>query len=100
MELALEAGADDVKQSDGAHEILTATEDYATVSEAVSEKGLETIESGIRYLPIEGTEVGVTDAEHAQKIMKLIDLLEDDDDVQSVYTNMDVSDEVVAALNS
>lgn len=99
MELALEAGADDVKSDADAHEIITAPEDYASVAEALSAKEIPTNQSGVRYLPLDGTEANVSDAEQARKIMKLIDQLEDHDDVQNVYTNLDVPDDVAAQLD-
>ena len=99
MELALEAGADDVKSDGEAHEIISATEDYAAISEALAEQEIGTNESGLRFLPLEGTEITVADADQARKIMKLIDLLDDHDDVQNVYTNLDVPDAILAELD-
>lgn len=100
MEVAVEAGADDIRNDGESFEIITAPEDYSTVSDALSDKEIPTNESGIRYLPIEGTEIPVSDAGQAQKILKLIDLLDEHEDVQAVYTNLDLSDDVMAALNS
>lgn len=98
MELALDAGAEDIKSDADAHEVFTAYEDYAGVAEALAEKEIENNESGVRFLPIEGTEITVSDADQARKIMKLIDQLDDHDDVQNVYTNLDVPDEVLAQM--
>lgn len=98
MELALEAGAEDIKSDSDSHEIFTAPEDYASVAEAITAKEIATNESGVRYLPMDGTEVTAGDAEQARKIMKLIDQLDDHDDVQNVYTNLDVSEELVEQL--
>lgn len=98
MELALEAGAEDIKSDAESHEVITGYEDYAAVSEAFTEKEIETNESGVRFLPIEGTEVSVADADQARKIMKLIDQLDDHEDVQNVFTNLDVPDAILAEL--
>ncbi|MCR9143148.1 MAG: YebC/PmpR family DNA-binding transcriptional regulator [bacterium] len=98
MELALEAGAEDIKSDSDAHEIYTGYEDYAGVAEALAEKEIANNESGVRFMPMEGTEITVADADQAQKIMKLIDQLDDHDDVQNVYTNLDVPDDVLAQM--
>jgi YebC/PmpR family DNA-binding regulatory protein len=99
MELALEAGALDFKNDGGAYEIISAPEDYAAVSEALADREIQTSESGVRFLPTPGTEVPVADVDQARKIMKLIDQLDDHDDVQNVYTNLDLPDDVLAALD-
>lgn len=93
MEVALEAGAEDIRADGDFYEVITPIEDFATVSEALNDKEIEVSESGLRYLPLEGTEVTVKNAEHARKILKLVDLLEENDDVQSVYVNMHIPDE-------
>ncbi|MEQ9363143.1 MAG: YebC/PmpR family DNA-binding transcriptional regulator, partial [Leptospirales bacterium] len=98
MELALEAGAEDIKTDPEAHEIYTTYEDYAQVAEALAEKEIANNESGVRFMPLPGTEITVGDLDQAQKIMKLIDQLDDHDDVQNVYTNLDVPDEILEQL--
>ncbi|PKL32507.1 MAG: YebC/PmpR family DNA-binding transcriptional regulator [Spirochaetae bacterium HGW-Spirochaetae-10] len=98
MELAIESGAEDVRVDEDGYEVLTAPADFASVNEALVKAGLEIQESGIKYLPLDGTEVPV-DAEQASKTMKLLELLEDHDDVQAVYHNMQMSDEIMEALS-
>lgn len=98
MELAIESGAEDVRVDEDGFEVLTAPADFASVNEALVKAGLEIQESGIKYLPLDGTEVPV-DAEQASKTMKLLELLEDHDDVQAVYHNMQMSDEIMEALS-
>lgn len=88
MELVLGAGAEDLRTEHGIFEVITPPESYAAVSEAVAEKSLQTIESGVSFLPLPGTEVEVNDPEMAAKNDKLIDALENHDDVQAVYHNM------------
>ncbi|MCB1307360.1 MAG: YebC/PmpR family DNA-binding transcriptional regulator [Leptospiraceae bacterium] len=98
MEVAIEAGAEDVRSGDGIYEIISPPEDFAAISEAINDREIAVNESGIRFLPLDGTEVVIDDAEEARKIMKLIDILDEHDDVQSVYSNLEVSDRVLAEL--
>ncbi len=98
MELAIEAGADDLRTEDEYYEILTAPEAFSKVQEKLTEKNIEVLESGIRFLPLEGTEVAVDNAEQAQKMMNFIEKLEDNEDVQAVYHNMSIPDEIAGAL--
>ncbi len=94
MMLVADAGADDLRTGDEYYEIICNPEDYSAVSEAIEAKELKTTESDIRFIPMDGTEIVVDDLETAQKVMKVLDLLEENDDVQAVYNNMDLSDEV------
>ncbi len=87
MEFALEAGADDFVAREGYFEIRARVEDYAQLQEKLSQKGSEAVESGIKFVPIAGTEVEVKEKDQADKIQKFIDALEDHDDVQAVSTN-------------
>ncbi len=98
MEMVLDAGAEDMKFENGVFEIFTAPDTYSAVSEKIAEKKLPTLESGIQYLPLEGTEITVSDVETVKKVQKVLDLLEENDDVQAVYNNMELSEEVAAAL--
>ena len=96
MEVALEAGAEDIRShDDGSIELTTAWEDFYAVKGAMEDAGLalETAEVS----PIASTTVPV-DAAGAESLMALVDALEDLDDVQNVYTNVDIPDEVLAAL--
>lgn len=97
MEVVLEAGAEDMKSDDESFEVLTTPENYAQVSEAISKAGWQTTESGVRYLPMEGTEIQV-DADKARNIFDFLEKLEEHDDVQSVYHNMHLSDELYAEM--
>ena len=92
----LEAGAEDVREEDEEYEVLTLPESFMLVKEAMEEEKLPLEEADIVMLP-ENT-VDITDVEMAGKIIKLIELLEDHDDVQNVYTNMSIPDEIIAAL--
>ncbi|MBD3788405.1 MAG: YebC/PmpR family DNA-binding transcriptional regulator [Sphingomonadales bacterium] len=95
MMAALEAGADDVESDDEGHWIYCAVESLNEVSEALEATLGESSESKLIWKPQTTTEV---DLETAQKLMKLIDTLEEDDDVQTVTHNFDVPEEVAAQL--
>ncbi len=97
LEASIEAGADDVQSSDDGHVILTAFEDLGEVAKAL-ETSLGAAES-VRAIwkPQTTTEI---DADKAQTLMKLIATLDDDDDVQNVYANFEVSDAVMAELTA
>ncbi|MEE4109218.1 MAG: YebC/PmpR family DNA-binding transcriptional regulator [Halieaceae bacterium] len=97
MEVALEAGAEDIETAaDGSIEVTTAWEDFSAVRSAMEEAGLEA-ESG-EVTMIASTTVPV-DASGAESILGLIDALEELDDVQNVYSNVDIPDEVIAQLS-
>ena len=90
MELALEAGAEDVKNEGEVYEVLTSPVAFHRVKDAVSAKAaVEAAE--ITYLPQNTVAI---DAERAQQLLKLVDALEDNDDVQSVSHNAEVPDSV------
>jgi len=96
MEVALEAGAEDIQShDDGSLDLSTAWEDFYTVLATLEEAGLE-IGSGEVTL-IASTTVPV-DAAGAESLMALVDALEELDDVQNVYTNVDIPDELLASL--
>jgi len=97
MEAALEAGADDVESNgDGSIEVSTSYENFLMVKEAMTKSGFEPEHAEVIEKPATSVEVVLEDAE---KIMLLIDALEDLDDVQDVHTNADFSDEVMEQLN-
>ena len=96
MEVALEAGAEDiVSADDGSLEVTTAWEDFSAVKEALEAAAL-TPEDG-EVTMIAATTVAV-DADGAEKVMGLVDALEDLDDVQNVYSNVEIPEDVLASL--
>ncbi len=97
LEAAIEAGAEDVQSDENGHTIYAAFEDLNDVAKALEEALGEADSTKIIWKPQTLTPV---DADKAQTIMKLIDMLEDDDDVQNVYSNFDVDEETMAALAS
>ncbi len=86
MELALESGAEDFVAEEEAYEIITAPEDFMAVKEALEQAGVTFISAEISMLPSTYTAV---DDSHRKSLERLLDLLEDDDDVQHVYTNLE-----------
>ncbi len=97
MEAAIEAGADDVTTDEDGHTIICGFEALGDVSKAL-ESTLGEAET-VKIIWKAQNTVPV-DEEKAQSLMKLIDTLEDDDDVQNVYSNFEVSDEVMAKLSA
>jgi YebC/PmpR family DNA-binding regulatory protein len=91
METALEAGAEDVREDGDNFEVITAPEDFEAVKEAIDTAGIESIEAEVTMLPQNMTPL---DGDTALKMIKLIDALEDCDDVQKVYTNADLPDDL------
>ncbi len=96
MMLALDAGADDVNADDEGFEILTAPSAFADVCDALNKAGIETSDAEVKLMPMATTPVA--DLAQAKAINKFIAALEDNEDVQNVYTTADFSDEVEAAL--
>lgn len=96
MDAALEAGADDVIiNDDGSADVMTAFEDFFRVKDALASAGLKEAESEITQIPSLTVSL---DKEAAEKILALIDALEDLDDVQNVYTNADISEEIMEQI--
>ncbi len=87
IEIAAGAGAEDVSLEEDVFQILTSPEDYEAVQSALNQRGLQTIESGVKYLP--QVKVNVSDQDIAQKIIRILDALEEHDDVQSVNSNFE-----------
>jgi len=97
MEAAIEAGAEDVTTDEDGHAIICAFEDIGEVSKALESSLGEAETVKIIWKPQNSIPV---DEDRAISLMKLIDILEDDDDVQSVFSNFEVSDEVMAKLSA
>jgi len=87
MEAALEAGAEDIATEDGVITVTTDPNDFASVLEALQEKGFESVSAAISMVP--DTYVAL-DADTTQKALKMIDKLEEDDDVQTVSSNIEI----------
>lgn len=91
----LDAGAEEVNDLDGSFEVLCEPGDLVAVRTALQEAGLDYDSAEVSFVPSVNVEV---DADGAGKVVKLIDALEDCDDVQNVYANFDAPDEVMAEL--
>ena len=91
MMIALDAGAEDVKVEEDVYEILTAPNDFSTVRENLEKQGMTFLSAEVDKIP--QNTVAVTDPDTVQKIQKMLDLLEENDDVQNVYHNADLPEE-------
>lgn len=97
LEIALEAGADDVNESDDGFEISTAPEAFSSVSEAIEAAGISVENAEVAMVP--DTTVTVTGKE-AEQVMRLLDALDDHDDLQSVASNADIPPDELERLNA
>ncbi|MBD5559562.1 MAG: YebC/PmpR family DNA-binding transcriptional regulator [Clostridia bacterium] len=89
MEAVLEAGAEDFSYEDGVYEILTSPEDFSAVREALEAQGFEFLSAELDMVP---QNTIALDESQSAKFMKMIDALEDNDDVQNVYHNAELAD--------
>jgi YebC/PmpR family DNA-binding regulatory protein len=96
IEAALEAGAEDViTNDDGSIDVMTTPEDFADVKEVIIQAGFEPDNAEVTFSAATKSEL---DQEMAEKLLRMVDVLEDLDDVQEVYTNADISDEILDAI--
>jgi YebC/PmpR family DNA-binding regulatory protein len=96
MELALDAGAEDVREEENEYEIITDPASFEQIKKAIDGGGVKCIEARIGMIPqntiaLEGTK--------AEQMLKMMEKLEDNDDVQNVYANFDISDDVMERLS-
>ncbi len=91
MMASLEAGAEDFETQDDSYEITTSPEDFINVLNALKEAGYTNIRGDVMYIP--ATTVKVEDEESVKYLERLIESLEDNDDVQEVYHNWDMPEE-------
>jgi YebC/PmpR family DNA-binding regulatory protein len=95
MNLALEAGADDIQNDGGQWVVLSAPESHVAVLEAIQKASIATLEAGVAMVPenlikLEGSQ--------ARGMLKLVDVLDNHDDVQNVYSNFDIDEDELAAI--
>jgi len=95
MELALEGGAEDVETMESDYRVVTAPEDFTSVRDTLREAGVEFENAEITMQPQNSIEL---DASTARQTLRLIDALEENDDVQEVYANFDISEEVMSVV--
>ncbi len=96
LEVALEAGARDVQPEDDHFEVITEPADFRGVHRALEEAGIDAASAEVTMLPKDTVKL---DKDTAKKVLKLMDLLEDYEDVQEVYANFDIPDEVMEELS-
>lgn len=97
MELALEAGAEDVDASaEDAYEVYTAVADFDAVQKSFDAAGIQAESAELVRVP--STSVAVDDEKNAEQLLRLLELVEEHDDVQKVYSNFDIPDELLSKL--
>jgi YebC/PmpR family DNA-binding regulatory protein len=92
----IEIGAEDVREEDDQIEIVTAPQDYDRIKSYLDERAIKYSNAELTMIP--KTTVPVSDADTAAKILKLLDVLDENDDVQNVYANFDIPDEVLDSI--
>lgn len=93
MELALEAGAEDVLEEESEYQVLTVPEEFEAIRDALAGKEVSFLEASVTMVPQNIVEV--TDPKPAKQLLKLLENLDDCDDVQNVYANFDIPDEIM-----
>ena len=96
IKIALDAGADDVEESDDFFEVTCAPTAFAAVRDALAEKNIETVSAEIAMIP---TNTIAVERDKARQVLGLMESLEDHDDVQNVYANFEVSEDILAEMN-
>ncbi|NLN96471.1 MAG: YebC/PmpR family DNA-binding transcriptional regulator [Bacteroidales bacterium] len=94
MEL-IDAGAEEIELEEGFFTVTTAMEDFGSMMKKLEELGVEPENASLQRIP---KETITLDLESARKVMKLIDIFEDDDDVQNVFHNLEITDELIAEM--
>jgi len=95
METAIEAGAEDVREEEGTFEVITAPEDFEAVRDALANAKFEFEMSEITMIP---QNMAPVEGKDAEKMVKMMDAFDDCDDVQKVYTNADIPDDIANAM--
>ncbi len=96
MDIALSAGADDLKDEGSLFEVTTSPEKYEAVLEAIKKAEIEVAASEVGFLPQNYVKV---EGKEAQQVLRLVEELEDHDDVQSVSSNFDISEEEISSFS-
>ena len=92
METALEAGAEDIREDNGNYEVLTEPGDFEAIKEAIDKASIPYIDAEVTMLPQNTTNLT---GKEAEQMVRLMEMLEDYDDVQKVYTNADIPEDMV-----
>ena len=96
FEAAINLDAEDVTEEDGQYKVITSVENFQNVVEGLEKEGLKSVSAELTRIPQNTIEV--TDEKVADQILKLLDKLEEHDDVQNVYANFDISDDIMQKL--
>lgn len=96
LELALEAGAEDVKSEDDEYEVITDPSSFESVKKVLDAKSIKHLEARISMIP---SNVVKLEANKAEQMLKMMEKLEDNDDVQNVYANFDIDEDVMEKLS-
>ena len=96
LEIALEAGAEDILTEASVYEIYTPWEDLETVRGALEQKGIAMISAEVAMIPQNTVKIETVDM--AKKLFRLMETLEDQDDAQNVFSNFDVPDEIAEKI--
>ena len=97
FELAAESGAEDINSDITEHTAICMSEDFGNVRDSLTKKISDPISAKLEWVP---QTLQSINEEQAEKILKFIDILEDNDDVQTVYTNFDITEEVMEKINN
>jgi len=97
MSLVLEAGAEDLQTADDSFEVITAPHDFETVRKALEDRKIPTLSAEVAYIPQNTVSLEGKDAE---QMLKLMELLDDHDDVQNIHANFDISQDVMEKVAS
>ncbi len=97
MDLAIEAGADDVLEEETEFQVTTTPEDFDAVRESLEQSGIAFLDASLSMIPKNTVEV--TEEKPAKALLKLLESLEDHDDVQNVHANFDIDDELMEQLS-
>lgn len=90
----IDAGADDIEQDEEYFTVYTKMEDFSNMNKALEQAGIEAESAELQRIPNSTTEIPVEDG---LKVLRLVDTIEEDDDVQAVYHNLEITDELAAA---
>ncbi len=95
LELAIDAGGDDMQTVDDYYEITTSVESFEPVRKAIEDAGIKTQSSELTRIPQNTVNV---EEKHCKSLLRLMDTLEDHDDIQKVYSNFEITDEIMATI--
>jgi YebC/PmpR family DNA-binding regulatory protein len=92
METALDAGAEDIREDNGNYEVISEPGDFESIKEAIDRASIPYIDAEVTMLPQNTTNLA---GKEAEQMLRLMEMLEDCDDVQKVYTNADIPEEII-----